>query len=85
MSIHKIFLNNFNFPLKTIHNFSLKKIHPKFCKKWTFFYNFGIDPEAMVGVQLQRVTAKIQRRTTKSYLTQGGGGVETPHPTLINV
>ncbi len=33
-----------------------------------FFYIFRFDPEAMVGVQLQWVTAKILQRTSKSYL-----------------
>ncbi len=33
-----------------------------------FFYILGFDPEAMVGVQLQRVTAKKHQCTSKSYL-----------------
>ncbi len=68
VGIHKEFFNNFNFLLKSIHNFRLKKIHPKFCKKIDFFfYISGFDPEAMVGAQLQWVTAKIHQLTSKSY------------------
>ncbi len=41
-----MFFNNFNFYIKSIHNFSLKKNHPKFCKKWTFLDIYKLWPRS---------------------------------------